>query len=190
MRFCCWARRSGIAMPMWMRLALVTALTAALLSVLAKFIRSSRPAALDDVSGTISPDKISACVTVIVGTGMAIAGGWALLRGQSSWVPIAIMCVGVAIAVFMAPSLTHVHDVQWTAKVIDGPSRLFGPTLGTARTTIDWHDVVRTGATVTGYWYVETRDRRRVYWSFLYRGNEALAAVVRMRCTALQVPTR
>jgi hypothetical protein len=53
-------------MPAWTRLALAAALTAVVLTLLAKFIRCGRPAALDEVSGTITPEKISACVTVVV----------------------------------------------------------------------------------------------------------------------------
>jgi hypothetical protein len=172
-------------MPAWTRLVLVAALTAAVLTLLAKFIRSGRPAALDEVSGTITSEKISTCVTVVVGTGMAIAGGWAALTNHGGWGAVAVAGMGVAIMGFMAPSLTHVHDVQWAANAIEGPSRLFGPTLGAARTSIAWHDIARTGATVTGYWYVEARDGRRVYWSYLYKGNEALAAAIQARCPEL-----
>src|SRR5258708_5189614 len=112
-------------MVSWIRLALVAAITAGLISTLSRMLRGARPAALDGVSGTITPEKISACVTVIVGTGMAIAGGWTFLSGRSDWGPIVLACMGIAIAGFMAPSLTHVHDVQWTAGVIEGPSKLF-----------------------------------------------------------------
>jgi hypothetical protein len=177
-------------MPAWTRLALVAALTAVALTLLAKFIRSGRPAALDKVSGTITPEKISACVTVVVGAGMAVGGGWAVLTDHGDWGVVAVACMGVAIAAFMAPSLTHVHDVQWGAEVVEGPSRLFGPTLGAARTSIAWHDIARTGVTTTGYWYVEARDGRRVYWSYLYKGNEALAAAVRARCPELRRGSR
>jgi hypothetical protein len=176
----------GESVPVWTRLALVMALTAAFLTLLANFIRSGRPAALDAVAGTITPEKISACVTVVVGAGMAIAGGWAVLTHHGDWSAVAVAFVGVAIAGFMAPSLTHVHDVQWTADVVEGPSRLFGPTLGSARTSIAWRDVAQFGVTVTGYWYVEARDGRRVYWSYLYKGNEALAASIRARCPELR----
>jgi hypothetical protein len=173
-------------MPAWTRLALVAALTAVALTLLAKFIRCGRPAALDEVSGTITPEKISACVTVVVGAGMAVAGGWAVLTNHGDWGAVAVACMGATIAGFMAPSLTHVHDVQWAANVVEGPSRLLGPTLGAARTSIAWREIVRTGATVTGYWYVEARDGRRVYWSYLYKGNEALAAAIRARCPDLR----
>jgi hypothetical protein len=177
-------------MSEWTRLALVAALTAVALTLLAKFIRSGRPAALDEVSGSITPEKISACVTVVVGAAMAVAGGWAVLTHHGDWAAVALACMGVAIAGFMAPSLTHVHDVQWAVDAIEGPSRLFGPTLGAARTSIAWQEIVRTGATVTGYWYVEARDGRRVYWSYLYKGNEALAAAIRARCPDLRRAAR
>lgn len=175
-----------------MRLALVAVLTATLLSVLARFIRIGRPVALDGLSGTITPEKISAYLTVIFGAAMAIAGAYFFFmgRGDADVAAILVACLGIAIAGFMAPSLTHIHDVRWTANFIEGPSKLFGPTLGTVRTTITWPDIMRTGATFTGYWYVESHDRRRVYWSYLYKGNEALAIVIQMKCKGLKVPSR
>jgi hypothetical protein len=121
---------------------------------------------------------------------MAVAGGWAVLTHHGDWGAVAVACMGAAIAGFMAPSLIHVHDVQWTADVVEGPSRLFGPTLGAARTSIAWHEIARTGVTGTGYWYVEARDGRRVYWSYLYKGNEALAAAIRARCPELRRASR
>ena len=85
-------------MPVWTRLALVTALTAVALTLLAKFIRCGRPAALDGVSGTITPEKISAGVTVVVGAGMAVAGGWAVLTHHGDWGVVTVAGMGVAIA--------------------------------------------------------------------------------------------
>ncbi|CAN5621673.1 hypothetical protein BH10PSE6_BH10PSE6_35810 [soil metagenome] len=64
---------------------------------------------------------------------------------------------------------------------------MYGPALGTARTTIAWPDVVRTGSTITSYWYVESRDGRRVYWSYLYKGYGALIAELRRQRPSLEL---
>jgi len=168
----------------------VSAVTLAILGGLATLLRVGRPLALTNVSGTITPEKISASMTVVAGVGMVIVGVWIFAATSNGWGPIALIITGLAIAAFMAPSLTHIHDVQWTGDVIEGPSRLFGPTLGRPRTTIAWHDVVRIGSTVTGYWYVEAGDRRRVYWSYLYKGNGALSDAIIQRCPQLRLPTR
>jgi hypothetical protein len=173
-----------------METALVVAVTALVIGVLSKVIGRGRPIVLDELSGTITPEKITAAITVTVGIGMVVGAGVILVRGPSPWVAVTLAVAGMAIAGFMAPSLTHLHDVRWTAEGIEGPSKLFGLTLGIARTTIPWQEVARAGATVTGYWYLEARDRRRVYWSYLYRGHAALAAAIRARCATLAPPKR
>jgi hypothetical protein len=92
---------------------------------------------------------------------------WAAIFSNGGWAAAAAALFGAAIAGFMAPSVTSIHAVRWNGEGIEGPARMFGPTLGTARTEIAWSDIVRTGKTVTGYWYVESGDGRRVYWSYL-----------------------
>lgn len=171
------------------RLALVLALTALLLSALAWLIRRGKPERLDGAAGTISAEKVSAGVTVLSGTAMIAVGVWLSLCGQG-YGPLVLALLGAAIAGFMAPSLTHMHDVQWTEDGVEGPSQMFGPTLGTARNRIRWNDVVRTGATITGHWYLETEDRHRIYWSYLYKGNGTFVAAIRTKCPSIAVPSR
>jgi hypothetical protein len=169
-------------MPVWIRLALVSALIVVVLGVVAHVIRSGKPLQLSDGSGTITPEKSSAVFTVISGGAMAALGFGLFLAGTVNEIGLVAGCMGLAIGGFMAPSLTHMHDVHWSEGVIEGPSRMFGPTLGLARTSIAWSDVVRTGSTMTGYRYVETLDGRRVYWSYLYTGNATLEAALALRC--------
>lgn len=95
---------------------------------------------------------------------------------------------GLVLAAFMSPSVTAIHAVNWTADGIEGPAKLFGGTLGTRRTTIEWPDVVAAGKTPTGYWYLEASDGRRVHWSYLYPGFTCLTAVIRERCPNLLLP--
>lgn len=131
--------------------------------------RRTKPAELDDGGGRITPGKVSAVLVVLFGvvlSALGVAGIWSGELAIGSFT----LAVGAALAAFMAPSLTRWHDVIWTATAIEGPSRMFGPTLGLARTRIRWDEIARTGGTVTGYSFVETADRRRVYWSYLYRG--------------------
>jgi hypothetical protein len=151
-------------------------------------IGRAKPANESPRQGTIQPEKISAGITVIVGSFMALLGIAVTLFGQASWAGLILALVGISIAGFMAPSLTSVHQVHWTDEGIDGPSKMLGPTLGTARTTIDWSDIVRTGVTATSYWYVEAHDGRRVYWSYLYKGYRALTATLRQKCPDLELP--
>lgn len=97
-----------------------------------------------------------------------------------------IFMIGACIAGFMTPSLTNIHDVSWDANGITGPANTFGPTLGLKKTTIAWTDITKRGETVTQYWYVESGDRRRIYWSYLYRGHGELERVIAERCSNLK----
>ena len=132
--------------------------------------RRSKPAELaDDGSGRITPGKMSAALVVMFGLLLSATGCAGIWSGQVA-IGSFMLAVGAVLAFFMAPSLTHWHDVIWTDTTIEGPSRMFGPSLGRVRTQIRWDEIARTGSTVTGYTFVETTDRRRVYWSYLYRG--------------------
>jgi len=176
-------------MPSSARIALTCTLIALLLGALAWLIQRGKPERLDGAAGTISPEKISAVATVLVGIAMIVAGIWFSLAGKG-YGPLILTWLGGAIGGFMAPSLTHMHDVRWSEDGVDGPSKMFGPTLGTARTRILWQDVVRTGATITGYWYIEAKDRHRIYWSYLYKGNGAFSAAIRAKCPRVTLPSR
>ncbi|MGJ8562507.1 MAG: hypothetical protein ACSHXY_03040 [Alphaproteobacteria bacterium] len=83
-------------------------------------------------------------------------------------VGILLTLMGAAISGFMAPSLSSVHDVTWTDDEIVGACKMFGPTLGRNRTCIKWDEISGFGTTATSYWYMQTNDRRRIYWSYLY----------------------
>jgi hypothetical protein len=154
-------------------------LTAVILAALRWLLRRAKPVAGGLISGTIGPEKISAAVTVIVGLGMTVAGMVAFVSGADGWAALGVALMGALIAIFMAPSLTSFHNVHWTAENIEGPSKLFGPTLGAARTAIARSDIAKTGTTITSYWYVEAHDRRRVYWSYLYKGHGMLTSALR-----------
>jgi hypothetical protein len=177
-------------MAQWLRFALGAMLTMAFIELIRRLLRRATPAALDAASGSIRPEKITAAVTVLVGAGMAVGGtASALFGGGGGWAAASAL-MGFAIAVFMAPSLTSLHAVNWNTDGIEGPSRLFGPTLGVARARIAWSEIARTGVTSTSYWYVESNDKRRVYWSYLYKGHGALGAALTAHCPQLLVPRR
>lgn len=135
----------------------------------------------------ISPGKISALIVVVIGLGMAGIGLFMLIgmlrQGTNDGLatPLGLLAFGLALGGFMAPSLTHAHDVVWTRDYVEGPSHLFGLTLGWKRQQIEWDDVEKTGKTFTGYDYLQTRDGRRIYWSYLYPGFGAFESTLRAR---------
>ena len=177
--------------------ALLVPLSAVLIGLMAAAIRKGRPKALDGESGVISPERISAAMTVLFGAGLAAGGAVLTWDGLRRGGPVGpevltgLICAlgGSACAGFMAPSLTNLHNVRWNAAGLEGPSRTFGPTLGLARSTLPWSELARTGKTSTGYWYVEAKDGRRVYWSYLYKGCAHLAQSLRQHCPELALPS-
>ncbi len=177
----------------------VPILAGAILWLIARWLRKAKPLVVSDQDhGTIAPDKVTAWLTVLAGLGMAGAGGVgvvALIQDAhptlGHWlIALAIVALGLTIAGFMAPSLTSFHRVRWTDASIEGPAETFGLTLGLRRCRIAWAEIARTGLTATGYWYVEARDGRRVFWSYLYRGNGALLAALAKHRPDVKTPNR
>ena len=119
--------------------------------------------------GNITPGKVSAAIVTFLGVAVTLFGVASIFTGM---LVTALICLvaGVALTIFMGPSLTHRHDVSWNLMEVTGPSRLFGPSLGFRRATIQWTDIVSTGKTVTDYWFIQDIDGQRIYWSYLYPG--------------------
>ncbi len=88
----------------------------------------------------------------------------------------------------MAPSLTSVHDVNWNDEYVEGASKLFGPTLSKKRTRIKWSEIVNLGETSTQYWYLESVDGRKIYWSYLYMGHAVFAEAIERNCPGISFP--
>lgn len=147
--------------------------------------KHAKPKFLENQSGTIAPGKLSAWLTVIIGSIMVVGGVLLLFVPDALGVALGLIAMGGAIAGFMSPSLTSMHDLNWTDTHVEGPSNLFGPTLGKRRTTINWTDITKTGTTATSYTYIESNDGRRIYWSYLYRGHGVFEDTLLQKCPHL-----
>jgi hypothetical protein len=165
-----------------------TIATVGIAALLARSLRRANPSVFEAAAGTIEPEKVSAWITVLVGGAISSAGLAMALSGKAGWGDLVLTVLGLCIAGFMAPSLTSIHMVRWEDDAIEGPSSLFGPTLGLRRTKIRWNEIARTGVTATAYWFVEAQDGRRVYWSFLYKGYGALSELIRLKRPDLTLP--
>lgn len=119
-----------------------------------------------------------------------VAGGlYEYLLGEIAWELATVLgLIGAAIFGFMAPSLTSSHDVLWDTNGMAGPSRLIGPGLGLRRVVIGWGEITQTGKTVTDFWFVETHNGKRIYWSHLYGGYGALTAAIKTYRPDLALP--
>lgn len=148
----------------------------------------SRSAPLELGGGsTITPGKFSAAAVTLFGLAITMIGSLLLSRGELvSGLPCLV--VGLFMALFMLPSLTRMHDVTWNTAGVNGPCRLFGPGLGRSRTTIKWTEINLTGKTVTSFWFIQARDGRRIYWSYLYPGYGRLVDDLRRKLPHLELP--
>jgi hypothetical protein len=170
-----------------LRPILVAGFTMLVVMGLSRLIGRQKPLRMTGDHGTIRPERISAWFTVVMGTAMCLFGLAGVLVLNMGWGGGALGAMGLAIAGFMAPSLTSVHAVHWNTNGVEGPSSLLGPTLGLKRTQIIWSDIVKTGTTFTSYWFLESSDGRRIYWSYLYKGHVALALALRAHCPNLKL---
>jgi hypothetical protein len=151
--------------------------------------KSDFPQAAEEAqSGTIRPPLLRAWLGTLFGLMMLLAALWAAIVSRNGDVAAAAAFLGIVFVGASAPQVAWDHKVRWNQKGIEGPAKMFGLTLGPARTEITWSDIVRTGRTQTGYWYVESRDGRRVYWSYLCVGYEALARELQRQCPSLFGP--
>jgi hypothetical protein len=139
-------------------------------------------------SGTIRPPHLRAWIGTLFGILMLLVALWAAIISHNGDVAAGVAFLGVVFVGASAPQVAWDHKVRWSPKGIEGPATMFGLTLGPTRTEIAWSDIIRTGRTHTGYWYVESRDGRRVYWSYLCVGYEALAQELQRQCPALFGP--
>jgi hypothetical protein len=142
-------------------------------------------AAEEAQSGTIRPPFLRAWLGTLFGSMMLLIALWAAIASHNGDVAAATAFLGLVFVGTSAPQVAWDHKVRWNQKGIEGPTKMFGLTLGPTRTEIAWSDIVGTGRTQTGYWYVESRDGRRVHWSYLYVGYEALTRELQRQCPSL-----
>ena len=160
--------------------------TVSILSWLRSRARFTPPSFFENEEGLISPGKMSAWFTVIVGLLMLVGGVMLSLISGSFILGVSLVVFGGGIAGFMSPSLSSIHDVRWNVVGVEGACRTFGPTLGRERTMIVWGDIIKTGKTITDYWYIEASDGRRIYWSYLYPGYGVFMNVIATKCPDIQ----
>jgi hypothetical protein len=140
--------------------------------------------ALDPRFGMVRPPLLSIWLGTLFGCVMIVAAVWAAMI-KSYDIAAALGFLGIVFAVAAAPQVVWRHEVRWNQKEIEGPAKMFGLTLGAARAKIVWSDIVRAARTMTGYWYVESSDGRRVYWSYLCAGCDGPMQALRAHCPTL-----
>src|SRR5215831_2798716 len=141
-----------------LRPVIAVVLTALILWGPARLLGRSAPASLEARSGIIRPELWTAWVTVLIGSLVLLVALRAAISKDGGWAAAAVALLGGATAGFMAPSVTLVHAVRWNETGIEGPSKVFAPTLGRAGTEIPMvaHRQSREDHT-TGYWLCRIR---------------------------------
>jgi hypothetical protein len=147
---------------------------------------NSKKKLITEESGTIRPGRWSAILTIIGGVVISTFSIYCYFE-DSDLVFLWTFLIGALIAGFMAPSLSKHHEVSWNLQGIEGPSKTFGFTLGFWRTKIDWLDITGFDITGGGFWYIESKDGRRVYWSSLYLDYEFLFSALQRHCPNLEL---
>lgn len=152
-------------------------------------LASAQPFKLDGDNGAIRPDRVTGWIFSIFYGALGV-GSVALLVAlpESAIVSIPFAIIGLVFAGCMLPSLTDVHALYWSNDGVDGPTQMMLGTLGAKRASIRWSEFVKTGTSITMYWYLEARDGRRVYWSFLYVGHSAFTAAIQRHRPDLAIP--
>lgn len=152
-------------------------------------LANARPLKLDGDNGAIRPDRVTGWIFSIF-YGVIGIGGVALLVTvpESAIVSVPLAIIGLVAAACMLPSLTDVHALYWSNDAVDGPAQMMLGTLGAKRASIPWSEFVKTGTSITMYWYLEARDGRRVFWSFLYPGHSAFTAAIQRHRPDLAIP--
>lgn len=164
--------------------AIATPLAAYLLT---RSLADAEPLERGAHGGAIAPDRRTAAAVVVLSAAMCGFGLWTLAAGDIApqWVGVCLAALGLIVVIFMSPSLTGLQAVRWSATGVEGPSSLFGLTLGLARTFIPWSEIDDVGGTVTGYVFVKAEDGRRIYWSEYYRGHRRLGEALVANCPQL-----
>jgi hypothetical protein len=168
-----------------LQMLIIFGLTGLSMFALSRLIGRGDPKFQDD-HAVISPDKWTAYFVVIVGILVLVASAVGLAKGI--YVSGFALLFGVALIIFMAPSLTDMHNVSWDDDNLEGPSSTFGFTLGTKRSSIALKDVVKAGNTWTGYWFIEDSSGNRVYWSYLHRGQLHFRSHLAEKCGDIPLP--
>jgi hypothetical protein len=138
-------------------------------------------------SGRIRLPRFRAWFGMLFGLLMLAVALWATIVNSNGDVAAAMAFPGVVFTGAAAPQVVWDHEVRWNQKGIEGPAKMFGLTLGAARTEIAWSEIVKMGRAKTRYWYVEAGNGRRVYWSYLSVGYEALTRALKGHCPTLRL---
>ncbi len=142
--------------------------------------------------GSIRPDGLQAWVVVLVSAALTLLSlAWFIYGGGAGAIFCGLMS-GTLLA-FAAQPVSALQIVRWTSDGIEGPCQLFGFMLGSRRASLRWEELARSGKVTFGqsgmsYWYVEARDRRRIYWHSGYRGWGDFARALREHCPELELP--
>jgi hypothetical protein len=172
-------------------MAIVVAGTPLVTRLYWRWLAHGRPKRLDEDagSGSITPERITILLGMLILTPIVGFGVLVMSSGDSYFFfGAALTAMFGSIVCFVAPDLTDIHLLRWTSDGVEGTSTTYGPVLGLARTTIPWADIAQAGKTRTGYWFIEGKDGRRIYWTILHKGAGRFVDILNAHCPGIDLP--
>ncbi|MGJ8563439.1 MAG: hypothetical protein ACSHXY_07795 [Alphaproteobacteria bacterium] len=162
---------------------------AVVLSWIKRKINDYDPVGLSSVVGTIKPHKGIIWFVLSSGTVFFLLGALAAIFISGMLVyGSACAFMGGFFVIAVIPSLTSIHDVNWTQDSLNGPRAVKFQMMGLSRSDLNWSEIVTVGLVKGGYYFVENNEGDRVYWSRVYKGFEDFEATVAEKCPTLTLP--
>jgi len=165
-------------------LAIISLAACLLIAGFAIYNLLNRPNTNDVGNKVVSHSVSIAIFTVSGGLIMAVLSSVGLLGmfgniEPDGWIAILLpLVMGLLISGFMVPSLSPRHDIYWNNETLEGPNKLFGPSLRGTRVKLNWKDIVSKGTVATGYSYIEISSGERIYFSPYSNGLESFHAKI------------
>jgi len=119
---------------------------------------------------------------------MLFAGGIFFMFDEKQYIlgTFSVLLGGAISLVFLMPLLSKDH-VVWNGKYVEGPSGKYRQIFKQQKTRIMWSDIAVRGTVMSGYWYIQAEDCRKIHWNHHYAGYRAFDDAVVKNCPALAI---
>ncbi len=95
--------------------------------------------------------------------------------------------IGIILAfAALCPLMTDLN-VRWNNRYVEGPAKVWFGFQLPQRTDFLWTEICDTGITRSTYWYVETYDGERVYFSRFYSGHTYFTRALQENCPDVEI---
>lgn len=99
-----------------------------------------------------------------------------------------LVLLGLFCAIGILPALSQIQNLKWDNQTIEGPSKVYGQFMGIKRAEIAWSSIMEIGFQKGPYFFIETIQGTRIYWSPAYSGFEHFESTLKKRRPKLDWP--